>query len=186
MTIEEIFARIAQHMIKGLMVHIQLSDYFNFLGLSGYQKCHEYHYYDESKNFRHISDYYLKNFNRFITDSHIANPQVIPESWYKYTRQQVDASTRKTSIQGGFDKWISWETETKKLYQDLYKELLNMNEAAAADEIRCLLLDVSEELKNAQQKQLELKMIDYDISIIAEGQDYIYKKYEKKIEELFL
>ena len=47
MTIEEMFSHIADNMIKGLMVHSQLVDYFGFLGFEGYQKCHLYHYFDD-------------------------------------------------------------------------------------------------------------------------------------------
>ena len=184
MTVEEIFAQLGQHMIQGLMVHTQLSDYFDFLGLKGYHKCHEYHYFEESCNFRKVCSYYLEHYDKFITDSHVANPQVIPESWYKYTRQQVDAATRKSAIQAGFEKWVKWETETLKLYQTLYKELINLDEVAAASEINCYIIDVSEELAKAQQKYLELKMTDFNISNIVDEQHTLYKKYCKKIEEL--
>ena len=57
MTVDEIFNKIAQHMVEGLMVHTQMSDYFNFLSLDGYHKCHEYHFLEESRNFRKISNY---------------------------------------------------------------------------------------------------------------------------------
>ena len=45
MTIEEIFGRISQHMIRGMMTHDQLASYYDFLGLRGYKRCHEYHYF---------------------------------------------------------------------------------------------------------------------------------------------
>lgn len=186
MTIEEVFAQLGQHMIKGLMVHTQLSDYFNFLGLKGYCKCQEYHYYEESKNFRRVCNYYLEHYDKFIVDSHVGNPQIIPENWYKYTRQQVDATTRKSAIQSGFEKWIKWETETLKLYQTFYKELLNAGEVASASEINCYIKDVNEELSKAQQKYLELKMMDFSISDIVDEQQSLYKKYCKKMEEIEL
>ena len=44
MTIKEIYAQIAEHMIKGMMIHEQLANYYDFLGLKGYKRCHEYHY----------------------------------------------------------------------------------------------------------------------------------------------
>jgi hypothetical protein len=184
MTIEEVFAQIGQHMIKGLMVHTQLSDYFNFLGLTGYHKCHEYHYYEESINYRKISNYYLEHYDKFITDFHVSNPQMIPEKWYQYSRQQVDPSTRNSAIQAGFEKWIKWETETLKLYQDLYKELLNMNEIAAASEINYYIDDVNKELSKAQQKYLELKMVNFDIAVVVDEQQYLTKQYIKKMGEL--
>ena len=50
MTVEEIFGKIVQHQIKGLMIHEQLSNYYDFLGLSGYKRFHECHYYEENLN----------------------------------------------------------------------------------------------------------------------------------------
>ena len=44
MTIDEIFAELGAHMIKGLMIHNQMMVYYDFLYLPGYSKCHEYHY----------------------------------------------------------------------------------------------------------------------------------------------
>ena len=181
MTVEEIFSQICQHMIQGLMVHTQMADYYYFLGLKGYGKCHEYHYFSESENYRKLSRYYMKRFNKFITESHVPNPQIIPETWYKYTRQQVDASTRKTAIQSGFEKWVDWETDTKSLYENMYEQLIELNEVAAASELRCFIVDVDEELAKACQKYLELKMIDFDISNIYEEQEELYKKYKAKI-----
>ena len=180
MTVEDIFAKIGQHMIKGLMIHTQLSDYFNFLGLKGYGKCHEYHFYEESKYFRKISNYYLEHYDKFIIDSHVANPGVIPQDWMKYTRQQVDGATRKTGIQAGFEKWVDWEAETLKLYQELYKELLNLNEVASAIELSHYIEDVNEELNKAQQKYLELRMISFDITIVMEEQEKLFKEYDKE------
>lgn len=37
MTVDEIFSQIAGHMVEGLMTHAQLADYYNFLGLRGYE-----------------------------------------------------------------------------------------------------------------------------------------------------
>lgn len=186
MTNEEIFSQIGQHMIKGLMVHTQLSDYYNFLGLDGYCKCHEYHFYEESKNFRHLSNYYIKNYDKFITDSHVGNPQVIPTNWYQYSRNQVDTAIRKTAIQQGFEKWINWETETVELYENLFLELLNLGELSAAFEIEKYLGDTKTELCKAKQKLLELKMTDFDITMIVAEQEAICKKYQKKMEKIKL
>ena len=40
MTVDEIFSKLSGHMIKGLMIHDQMSDYYDFLSLRGYKRCH--------------------------------------------------------------------------------------------------------------------------------------------------
>lgn len=186
MTVEEIFSQLAAHMIEGLMVHSQMSDYYGFLGLKGYQECHKYHYFTENANYRKISKYYLYHYNKIVPELSFKNPNVIPESWYKYNRQDVNNTTRKSAIQSGMEKWINWERETKKLYQKLYQELIVLNEIAAAEEVAKYICDVDEELAQAIQKELELKVIDYDITLIIDKQEEKYKKYKKKLKEINL
>ena len=186
MTVEEIFGKINQHMIEGLMVHSQMSDYFNFLGLKGYSKCHLYHFYEESENFRKLNDYFIENYNKLIMEMPTNNPNMIPADWIKYTRIQVDAGTRKTALANAAKKWSDWEYNTKALYQQMHQELMMINEVAAAIEVKKLIEDVSEEYAIATQKMLELKAIDYDISVVMEEQDELENHYDKKIKKLFL
>lgn len=186
MTVEEVFSQLAAHMIEGLMVHSQMSDYFGFLGLEGYQECHKYHYFEENANYRKLNKYYLYHYNKLISEIPFNNPNVIPESWYKYTRQDVNATTRKNAIQSGMDRWVQWETETKTLYEHMYNELIAEGEVAAAEELSKYIYDVDEELADAIQKDLELKAIDFDITLIMDKQKDKYKEYKKKLKEIDL
>ena len=56
----EIDAESAQksHLLKGLMFHEELANYFAFLSLEGYSCCHEYRYEDESRSYRELNKYY--------------------------------------------------------------------------------------------------------------------------------
>ena len=186
MTIDEIFSNINAHMIEGLMVHSQMSDYYNFLGLEGYHKCHEYHFYKETKAFREINDYYFKHFNKIIAEMANVNPKIIPGDWYKYTRQQVDSATRKNGIASAMTKWVNWEKETKEKYEKMYQELMMMNEVSAAMFVKDLIKDVDEEHAVACQKNLELKAMDFNVSDIVLEQKELKDKYRKKISKLFL
>ena len=59
MELKEIYSNIVSHMIKGMMIHAQLADYYDFLGLQGYKRCHEYHYMKESCAYRGVSRYFI-------------------------------------------------------------------------------------------------------------------------------
>ena len=183
MTIEEIFSQLSAHMVEGVMIHAQLSDYYNFLGLKGYSKCHEHHYYHEGKNYREVSEYYLTHYNKLIPEVQIPNPDAIPSSWFGNLRQNVSMDVRKNAIKTGFDKWIIWENDTKNLYEDYYNQLVLLGEIATASFVKELVCDVNEELKDAQQLALENKAIDYDICVIMDKQDDLYKKYKHKIKK---
>ena len=51
MDIDGIFAKIASHMIKGMMIHNELTNYYTFLGLDGYRKFQRKRFIEESKSF---------------------------------------------------------------------------------------------------------------------------------------
>ena len=184
MTVDEIFSQLGEHMIEGLMIHSQFSDYFGFLGLDGYQMCHKYHYFEENSNYKKLSNYYLHHYNKIIIEMPFKNPSIIPDSWYQYTRHDVNSTTRKNAIQVAMDKWVNWEKDTKKLYEILYQELMNLGEVAAAKEIFKYIKDVDNELAKACQKYIELAAIDYDISDIIQEQEELVKKYRKKLKEI--
>lgn len=184
MTIDEIFSALGEHMIEGLMVHSQLSDYFGFIGLDGYQECHKYHYFEENSNYKKLGNYYLHHYNKIITETPFKNPSVVPESWYQYTRHDVNSTTRKNAIQVGITKWVEWEQETKKLYEQLYQELINLNEIASAKEVCKYIEDVDKELAKACQKHIELAAIDFNIEDIIQEQEDYKKKYKKKLKEI--
>ena len=61
-----------------------------------------------------------------------------------------------------------------------------MNEIASAAEVNYYIEDVNEELVKAQQKYLELRMTDFNISDIVDEQQSLVKKYTKKMEEIKL
>lgn len=186
MTTEEIFSLVAEHMVEGLMTHAQLADMYNFLGLKGYQKCHEYHYYCENIGFRDITDYYLTHYNKLVKERPFKNPDIIPEEWGQFNRFQVDEVTRKAYMQYGIEKWVEWERVTKGLYQDYYQELMKNGSIAAALKLEEYIKDVDEELSSAEQELLFCSSIDYDIHDLALEQDELYHKYKKKIKELKL
>lgn len=183
MTIEDMFSKLSAHMIKGLMIHDQIATIYGFLNLCGYQKCHEYHYYDESRNYRHIQDYYLDHYGKLIPEQSIQNPNLIPQNWLKYTKEQVDTNTRRTAVRDMMGKWIEWETQTKNNLQTFYKELYDMGEVSAAWKMGELLKDVECELRCAKKKKIDLEAIDYNISSIIGEQKMLYHKYEDKIAE---
>ena len=169
--VEQIFSDISAHQIKGLMVHSQLADYYKFLGLGKYADCHEHHYKDESNSWRSLSLYYIEHFNRLVPEQEISNPNIIPADWFKATRQEVDIPTKRRAVEKGLQAWVDWETETKRLYEEAFAELLSMSEGATAMRIKKCLCDVDYELAEAQKYLLNKKAVDYDILHIIGEQE---------------
>lgn len=183
MTAEQIFQEIITHAVKGLMVHEQLANYYDFLGLSGYKKCHEYHYYKESKEYRELYHFYISTYNKLLPDMKFDNPNVIPSGWIGYTRQMVDTKTKRNAVQDGLTQWVNWETETKSMLERMYKELIDIGEVYAASKISEMICDVAKELKTAEKYQLNKIANGYDIISIIDEQKRLHEKYKCLIKE---
>jgi len=183
MTVEEIFSTVSTHMVEGLMIHEQLANYYDFLGFKGFKRCHEYHYIEESWNFRIWERYFINHFNKLIPEREVKNPKVIPNAWFSYIRQQVDNTTKKNAIKTGVSKWVDWEKETKTLYQQMHHELCELGEVAAAMKLDRFICCVDKELKKAERVALDLKSEDYDLGEIYLGQCKIHDHYKKKLEK---
>ena len=184
MTVAEVFAELSQHMIQGIMTHQQFSLGYTFLGLKGYAKCHDYHYLAETALHRKLNCYYINHYNKLIEELRVENPKVIPDSWFRYTRQAVDPSTKQSAVKAGLEKWEQWETETKELYQRMYTELFGMGEIAAAKFVESMVCDVDHELKKVQKYRLNKIATSYDMSGIVCEQMEKYNKYKCKMEKI--
>lgn len=184
MTVEEIFSKISQHMLKGIMTHEQLANYYDFLALMGYKRCHEYHFLNELCAYRGVCRYFINHYNKLLPYADTNGVEIIPKEWYNHTRQEVDMTTKKNAVKNGFMLWVEWEKETKALYENMYKELVEINEVAAAMKVKELICDVDCELKKAEREFLYKKAVDFDMVVIAEEQEKLHEKYreeEKKI-----
>ena len=62
--VESIFSEINARMIAALMFHDQMSDYFDFLGMKGYKRLHEYQYFSESLERKKLNQYYINHHNK--------------------------------------------------------------------------------------------------------------------------
>lgn len=183
MTVEEIYADVAAHMIEGLMIHEQLANYYDFLGLGGYKRCHEYHYIEESVKYRGLYRYFINHHNKLIPEKDIDAPEVIPESWYNHVREDVDTSTKKNAVRVGLTMWVDWEKKTKKFYEDMWKQLIDIGEVASSCKIKELVKSVDKELKKATRYLLNKEAIGYDMGAIIAEQDKMHDKYKKKIKK---
>ena len=118
-----------------------------------------------------------------IPETRFENKNIIPESWYSHERGDVDSATKKNAVKSGLTKWVEWERETKDLYEQLYKEAMELGEVTSACKIKELVKDVDCELKKAERYWLNKEAIGYDITAIIEEQKSKHDKYKKKLEK---
>lgn len=176
MTVEEIFQKICTHMLKGVHYHSEMTQAYYFLGLYGYAAEQRHHEMEELDNYNKIIKYYMTHYFKLLQREVSDEQNPIPESWYKYSAHAVDVATKRRAIKDLITKWIEWEKDTKKLYEEMYYELTNLKEVAATIKVQKLIEDVDKELSEAQQHLLQLEAIGYDISLIIDWQNQIKKQ----------
>lgn len=158
------FEAVAARIIQGVMVHDEMAKYYDFLAIPCYRDAHIHHAKEEFDWYHKICKHYICHHNMLIPDTSVGRPvEIIPQSWYKYTRDDVDVATKKNAIKSGIEKWYNWETETKEYYMEQLAEMTDREDRKIMNE----LIDcVSKEEKCAHEKWLYLKTIDWDLSKI--------------------
>lgn len=178
MTVEEIFGKLASHMVEGIMIHDDMANAYDFLGLCGFAKCHDHHHIEETKNYRCLSHYYSTHYHKLLKLNELEQPKIIPDTWRKYSTPDVDVNTKRNAVKDLMNKWVTWERDTKKLYQEMRQELCAIGEVAAALKIDCYICDVDEELIWAEKKWMKLETLGYDIGTILKWSSEMYKKFK--------
>lgn len=179
MEVQEIFDALAEHMIKGMMIHENLANYYDFLGLQGYKRCHEYHFMKETCEYRGLCRYYINHYDKLIKEPRFEAPEVIPMTWYAHIRQDVDMATKQKAVKDGLRMWQDWETHTKELYEQMGKELFDMGELAAYNKVNELICNVDKELKKVDRYVLNKEANNYDMASIVEEQKRKHHKYRE-------
>lgn len=181
MTVEEIFTKLAIHMAQGVSYHEEMAKAYDFLGLWGFAQCHTYHQFEEMHNYRRMYHYYATHYFKLIQLDNIEKTEIIPSTWYKYSSQAVDNGTKKSAVKELMTKWVEWERSTKKLYQEMWKELININEIDAARKVKNCIHEVSTELHDAEKWLIALETINYDLIEINDQSTDLKKEYKKKL-----
>ena len=183
---EDIFRAIKERQIVALMFHDQSADLFDFLGLKGFKRMHEYQYLSESIEHRKLSRYYLNHHNKLLFEEQLDNPRAVPEDWAKYTRFEVTPSIRKQSVERSFGDYYDWEYETLKCYSEYARRLLELGQVADFNMVNCLIKDVDLELKYLSRMLITLKSISYDSLQVEAMQQELHDYYKCKLKELEL
>ena len=184
-SVEAIFSEINARMIAALMFHDQMSDYFDFLGMKGYKRLHEYQYFAESLERKKLNQYYIEHHNKLVPDTYSGQISMIPENWQSANRISVGKSTKQKGIEDGFNQYHEWESETKNLYEHYSSRLREMGAVADAIMVEKLVEDVDKELKKLERIIIDLISSGYDMVYITESQQCIHDKYKNKLHEIF-
>lgn len=191
--VEEIFSEIDKRMILALMFHCKMADYFEFLGLQGLKRLHEYQYFDESKGRRKLHRYYIDHVGKLISERGLKERKeqekeylcVIPPEWFSYTTLDVGGSTKSKYTCNAMEKYLEWEEETKCLYECCVCALEDKGEIALANFVSKYVDDVQDEIKKICRLIQCMSAVEYDTQYILLIQDKLHEKYKECMKHLF-
>lgn len=178
MGVKDIFNKVSDTILKGMMIHEQLMNAYLFMELEGYAKCHEHHYSHETKNHIKVSKYLLDNYGYLIEQGRIEPPELIHPKWYGAHKSELDPKNRIRSVKDLTYSWITWEVEAFDSFNRAYKDLFNEGEFAAAEFIKEFSVETAEELSWARSEALKLEAVNYDPVYIMEEQPRLKKKFK--------
>lgn len=180
MPVTDVLAKVSDHLIDSMMMHGQMADYCNFLGLDGFKRLHEYHFPCETISMRRIHRYLIDHCDRLLPVANTTRLDIIPVAWSNSTRQAVESETKSKAVETGMHMWCGWEHETKGLYAKSAKDLYDAGEVAAAGVIYELVRDVDDECEYADRLALKSSAVDYDMQVIVPMRYELHGKYRKK------
>ena len=64
--LQALYSELINRMKQGVEMHEQLADYYGFLNLPGYQKCHEYQMLCELLTYRKAKHEYMREYNQLV------------------------------------------------------------------------------------------------------------------------
>lgn len=70
--VQQLYSELINRMKQGVEMHEQLADYYGFLNLPGYQKCHEYQMLCELLTYRKAKDMYMREYNQLVSPNMMA------------------------------------------------------------------------------------------------------------------
>lgn len=186
MTGIEIFNEINARLIEAVMLHCDLANMFDFMGLQGFKREHEYRAMKEFAEMRGVNRYAINHLGIMPSNNNFGRAkEIIPNSWKGAKRMDVTESDRKSKVKDLFYKWHDWEHETKDLYQRKFKEFVNAGMIACANKVNELITNVDNELKMLERQVILYSSVGWDVYFIATKQDEIHAEYEKKTDEHF-
>ena len=178
---DAIFSEINSRFVAAIMMHGQMADYFDFLGLKGYKRIHEYQHIAESLERRKVCRYYIERHGKIIPDAFSGEVKMIPDGWYAAKSISVGKGTKQKAVEDGFSAYREWEEETKAVYQSYAATLLEKGNVEDFMLVTSLIDDLGDELKEVDKIILDLISTGYDMVHITDSQKELNEKYKKRM-----
>ena len=170
MALHDIFSKLSDRMVGAMMTHTQLTELFTFIDLMPDAKRQKKQFHEESDGLFELEKYAAQHHNLLITSSNPPQVDILNLGMLKQPNDELSPDNKIYLIQYAMKEWIGWEKESKIIYEDAYRSLVDMSEIAAADFVLRYVKDVDKELRNAELLYRARDAIDWDLPTIYDKQ----------------
>jgi len=90
-------------------------------------------------NYQDFVIYFTEHYNKLIPKFGIesfSSISIVPNNWYEYKREDVDINTRRSAVKTGLERYVYWERDTKKFFEDMYMQATGIGEVGLALKIQ--------------------------------------------------
>lgn len=171
MTLQDIFLKLSNRMVGAMMIHTQLSELFTFIDLTTDYKIQKKQLHDETDGLLNLEKYCVQHHHILITAENPPQIDILNLGMLKEHNGKLSPDDRVYLIQYGMNEWIKWEKESKIIYEDAYRNLIDISEIAAANFVMQYIRDVDKELKNAELIYRIRDAMDWDLPTIYGEQE---------------
>ena len=152
------------------MTHTQLTELFNFIDLETDAKRQKNQLHEETDGLLKLEKYAVQHHHILITSDDPPQVDILNLSMLKQSNDKLTPDDKVYLIQYAMKEWIEWEKESKIIYEDSYRNLVDMSEIAAADFVLQYVRDVDKELRDAELLYRVRDAIDWDLATIYDEQ----------------
>lgn len=175
MATHNVFTKLANRMVGAMMVHTQLTELFNFIDLEADAKRQKKQLHEETDGLLKLEKYAAQHHHILITSDNPPQVDILNFDILERPNDKLSPDDKIHLIQYALKEWIEWEKKSKVIYEDSYRNLIDMSEIATADFVLQYVRDVDKELRDAEFLYRVRDAIDWDLPTIYDKQARLSK-----------
>ena len=176
MTEQEIFTILANRMVGAIMIHTQLAQLFAYVDLMPDARRQEQQLQEETHGMSELNKYYSQHHHMIVIADDPPQINILNMGILKKPNYELSPDDKMRIIKYGMKEWVDWERQSKIVYEDAYKNLIDISEVASAEFITRYVRDVDQELRDAERLYRVRDAIDWDLATIYDKQARLGKK----------
>lgn len=176
MTVKEIYTALANRMVGAMMIHSQLVQIFAFVDLLPDMRKQESQLQEETHGYSELNKYFTQHHHNILIADNPPQIDILNNSLFNKSSENLTTEDKMYIIKYGMNEWINWEKESKILYEDSYRNLVDILEVASAEFVMRFVRDVDFELKEAERIFRVREGINWDLGTIYDKQSRVGKR----------